>query len=60
MSLNDRLQSLAQEVHLQLERSTRGERRTGPVSVALDDPETAEREQQRQLLRKDAPDLERV
>src|SRR3954469_2106250 len=43
----------------ELERLSPGERSTRLVTEAIDEPKSAEREQQRQLLREDAPDLER-
>jgi hypothetical protein len=42
-----------------LKRRIPGKWPTGPVAEALDEPKAAERDEQRQLLREDAPDLER-
>jgi hypothetical protein len=43
----------------ELKRRIPGKWSTGPVAEALDEPEAAERDEQRQLLREDAPDFER-
>ena len=45
---------------VQLERRICGERRTGPVAETFNHPKTAKREQQRQGLGEDAPDLSGV
>ena len=42
-----------------LDQISPGERSTRPVTEAIDEPKSAEREEQRQLLREDAPDLQR-
>ena len=43
----------------ELKRRIHGKWSTRPVSEALDEPKAAERDEQRQLLREDAPDFER-